>query len=51
MDIKLFTEFHLKENDPSKNMAIMEDSFLLWCKVKSLKAFLLPPFNTFLPKT
>ena len=28
MDIKLFTEFLLKKkNDPSKNMAFMEDSF------------------------
>ena len=28
MDMKLFTEFlFLKKNDPSKNMAFMEDSF------------------------
>ena len=27
MDIKLFTEFLLKRNDPSKNMAFLEDSF------------------------
>ena len=27
MDIKLFTEFLFKKNDPSKNMAFMEDSF------------------------
>ena len=27
MDIKLFTEFLLRKNDPSKNMAFMEDSF------------------------
>ena len=39
MDIKLFSEF-LRKNDPSKNMAFMEDSFfLLRYKVKSLKAF------------
>ena len=27
MDIKPFTEFFKKKNDPSKNMAFMEDSF------------------------
>ena len=27
MDIKLFTESSKKKNDPSKNMALMEDSF------------------------
>ena len=33
-------------------MAFMEDSnFLLWYKIKSLKAFELSPFNTTLTKT
>ena len=52
MDIKLFTESFKKKNDPSKNMAFMEDSyFLLWYKIKSLKVFELSPFNTTLTKT
>ena len=51
MDMKLFTEFLLKKNDPSKNMAFMEDSFSSWYKIKSLKAFELSPFYTTLTKT
>ena len=52
MDIKLFTESFLKKkNDPLKKHGFYGRLiFLLWYKIKSLKALELSPFNTTLTK-